>query len=288
MTKLDIESLSNIIPYLEDIFTARTFFITCKKVKFAFEKQTVNPGYTLTIQLPAFPGQEEFEIDEDEQEELIEKRFHQELSLFSSRSITQLTKETVQFLPSLQTPAILPLMTSKPINLFMKMGITNKLHKATIKYVISCVSDRSQYVSLEPFKEINHLHIIIDDIYRVELNKIISKSLKITKLTITFKMTADIDTQFFNEFDEYHIQKVDIICKRKQEIDRLLNIQSVKNNKNIRIISRFWYKGIEKDMIIWWKPNVLYMTEDGVVEVEILQNYNPWNLKFVELPVEED
>ena len=45
---------------------------------------------------------------------------------------------------------------------------------------------------------------------------------------------------------------------------------------------------MQKDMLIYWKPNVLYMTEEGVVEVEILQKYNPCNFKFVELPVEED
>ena len=150
MSKLDIKTLSKIIPYLEDIFTARNYYMICKKVKLAFDSELLNPGYLLSTPiLPQFAH----EIDENKMEELIEKRFEQEISMFPSRIVTKLTKETVHFLPSISMPVMLPPMSSIPINYFIKSGITKKLQRATIKYTISSVKDRAQLISLYPFQQ---------------------------------------------------------------------------------------------------------------------------------------
>ncbi|EKE41720.1 hypothetical protein ENUP19_0248G0016 [Entamoeba nuttalli] len=287
MSRLSIEELTTLIPFLEDIFTARNYYMVSKKTQQSFGLHDKNVGYILTVQIPE-EIKAQLNEESEENEEVIEKRFTQELSLFKNRKITLLTKTTMQLLPTLMTPIILPPVTAKVINFFIKNNMIKPIKRVTIKYVLTCVEDRNQIISLDPFKEFEYLHLIIYDIYRVELHKIISKQLKIKTLIITFKMAADIEPTIFNSFNEFHIDKMIIICKRKEEIDQLNLIKSIKSNPKIQICCRFWYKTIDPKMVIVWKPNLLYMTEDGVLEAEILTKYSPWNIKFVELPPDEN
>ncbi|EDR28176.1 hypothetical protein EDI_096990 [Entamoeba dispar SAW760] len=285
MNHLSIEELTQLIPFLEDIFTAKNYYMVSKNTQKSFDLHEKNVGYLLTVQIPE---EIKVQLNEENEEEVIEKRFGQELSLFKNRKITLLTKTTTQLLPTIMTPIILPPVTSKIINFFIKNNMIKPIQRVTIKYTLTCVEDRSQIISLDPFKEFDYLHLIIYDIYRVELHKVISKQLKIKTLVITFKMAADIEPTIFNSFNEFHIDKMIIICKRKEEIDKLNLIKSIKANPNIQICCRFWYKAIDPKMVIVWKPNLLYMTEDGVLEADILTKYSPWNIKFVELPPDEN
>ncbi|ELP87359.1 hypothetical protein EIN_096160 [Entamoeba invadens IP1] len=275
------------LPFLEDIITARTFVLLNKTVQEAFSTSFQNAGYKLFPELVAKnsdDNSEESDMDEDAKEELLEKRFNQEMSLFSNRKVTVLTTETMQFYPRCSTPTTLPEVSCKPINFYISQNVTKELYEARIKYTITKVEQKSDFVSLEAFKKIHKLCLTIDTLYQFQLQKLIPENLEIDVLILKIKLTGNIDIEPFKNLQDYKIGRVVIICKNIKELTSFQQIPDILTNKKITLCSRFWYKGINKNIIIYWKPNVIYMTEDGVTEISILQKYNPWKMKYVDTP----
>lgn len=291
MSKLDIEHLEHVLQYLGDIKNALRLFKVSKKCKQAFEGCKCNAGYSLCSEEAEDTQQDESdESSEKEEEDKTESLFELEMKLFPNRTVTRLTRETMQYLPRVNiTPVILPKVMTKTVDFFIRMGVMKPIQEARIQYVIGRAEDRT-VGSLEPLgPHIILLELTIDSEYYVELEKMLTRTQNIDTLVVSFKMTDGISPLFFKELDQYHINRVIIKCKRFNELHLLQEMEGVRTNLGkIILCSRFWYTGIEPHVIITWKPNVLYMTDDGVTNIDLIQRYCPWQIEFVETPISDE